>query len=129
MKKDWNVDKEEAGAQFNIGLSTAMEIRKLLNECNIYSRMGKFELWYGSLLTLQREISAEMKTDKVNNDFVDLKVVNSKAVAKLEKYDSSSQPKLRTEVFVVLHNLEVVIRTIIKRRGLGMPDKEDDDGL
>lgn len=116
VMKDYN----ESGAAFNIGLSTAFEIRRLLNECNNLSREGFFSEWYNTLLVLEREVKAEMK----KGDDTDINNTKIKATNIMTLY-INNQFRYNNEAFKALHDFEISIRTIIKKRGLGMPDKAD----
>lgn len=116
------IETNEGGAMFNTGLATAMEIRKLLNECNYFARTGRFEDWYNTLLVLEREVTPEMKKDdgkKIDKMRTDLLAAVSAQIV---------DPSKTNAAFKLLHNFEIEIRQIIKKRGLGMPDK-DDPGL
>ncbi|MBA7494345.1 hypothetical protein ES702_04920 [subsurface metagenome] len=122
-----NFQKEgdEAGAVFNIGLSTAMEIRKLLNECNMEARLGRFIEWYNDLLALEREVTPEMK----EGDDKKLNGMRPKLIIRIDKWQKLDSVESRNRAFVSLHLFEIELRQIIKKRGLGMPDKDDDEGL
>lgn len=116
------IETNEGGAMFNTGLATAMEIRKLLNECNYFARRGLFEDWYNTLLVLEREVTPEMK----KGDEKPLDTNRQKLLAAVNA-QMTDQTK-RNEAFKLLHTFEIEIRQIIKKRGLGMPDR-DDPGL
>ena len=115
--------EEDTGAQFNSGLQQAMEIRKLLNECNYFSRMGSLKKWWDTLLCLEREIQPEMK----EGDDKTAKIIK-KDVIRLQRAYSFNE-ETAPDLYSRIHYFEIELRKIMKIRGLGMPDKEDDDGL
>ena len=113
-------------AQFNIGLSTAYEIRNLLNECNLLARQGVFTEWYNTLLIVNREICAEKKYPKHKDS---IRKALSEASDALGKWTGNASRENSRLVYHKMNELETEIRMTIKDCGLGMPDKEDDDGL
>lgn len=123
-----NEDPYAPGAQFNSGVATAMEIRKLLSECNLYSRTGRFDLWYSTLLVLIRESCPETKYGS-NEDDIDKAA--REALVKLGDFKPGINLPMnkQNEIFISLHKLEIEIRRALKHCGLTMPDKDDDDGL
>jgi hypothetical protein len=116
---------EQDGAMFNIGLSTAIEIRTLLSQCNQHSRIGYFDQWYTTLLCLEREVRPEMK----EGDDKNLKGMLPSVIKAVDDWQRTDLINNRNKAYTQLHLYEIELRQIIKKRGLGMPDKEDDDGL
>ena len=115
------VDYGESGvAKFNMGLATTMAIRELLDECNTASRMGKFTIWFNTLRTIEREVRMKKFSEK------DDKLMNE-GLINLQKIVINAKGKLDNNalVFDALHKYEVILRQMIQKKGMGMPDDDD----
>lgn len=126
MKRNEEMDGLEGeGAKFNMGLAMTMRLDQLFKDAAIHARRGELTKWYDDLLCIERECSSEMKSDDPT------KVIRAreKVVTTLERWCKQGTHLSAFDANNSLHNYEVVLRKVIKDRGLGMQDKEDDDGL
>lgn len=115
--------------QFNAGLDIALEVSRIIKNCENYARVQNFVSWFNELNILRRRLSSKERSDKKGSEEIENLYVSSKDI--LTKYVHKVNRKkkisyhLAEEVYRYLSNYEKVLRVYVDKYGYGMPDKDD----
>lgn len=110
-------DHKTGESVFNMGLAYLKRIDTLLNYSAQYSISGDLQNWFQILLALSRELAPFCDNRKKDID----DKVNKLSVKGLAKANVVEQINLNTQ----LHNLEIDLRILMKKKGLLLPSKND----
>jgi hypothetical protein len=112
-------------AEFNMAVSYLNRINILLSSCDQASMSLDIYSWFHSLLATYRELSTWMKEDEITNFNDKILKVNPQITQVYKRIGRSGNVEIPNDLYMELHNMELVLRHVANKSGLMMKIADD----
>jgi len=118
------MEEPTSQSEFNISISNLIIIRHLLNDCIMSSRnLNPFD-WIHTLTNLFKEATRYMHDKDIETKTKHIKIMLTKVNNSI-KLNNSGMTQIEPDMYWELTELEIYLRTILKKAGVLDKMKED----
>jgi len=118
-------DEGRDKAEFNMAVSYLNRINLLFSACDQASISLDIYSWFHSLLATYRELSTWMKPEEINKFNKTVDDINPAISQIYAKSSRGGKIEIPHNIYMMLHNMEIDLRSIAKKAGLLMKMAED----
>lgn len=112
-------------SEFNSAVSYLNRLNLLFSMCDEYAMELNPFMWFHTLMALYRELSTEMDKDELDYFKDNSTRINNEVTKWMELKQRNMQQPLSNELYNLLHEFELKLRSIMKDAGLQQKVMED----
>ena len=112
-------------AEFNMAVSYLNRLNSLFYAADEAAIHLDIYSWFHVLVAIYREISTEMTEPEQAACNLEITAMNNMVMKQVQNFQRSGKNQIDNSAYMMLHNFELKMRTIMKKSGLQMKSMSD----